>query len=90
VNDQKSYAHLNEVMDALKRGETVLIQAPVKTRFRLESDRIRVNQTHFQTLVDWETFKDLYGSALFYVVEASNDPEIDPLKDVEYYAFKHK
>lgn len=77
-------------MDALKRGETVLIQTPVKTRFRFESDRIRVNQPHFQTLIDEETFRDLYGAALFYAVEASSDSEIDPLKDSEYYAFKHK
>lgn len=90
MNDQKPYAHLNEVMDALRRGETVLIQSPVKTRFRLESDRIRVNQPHFQTLIDGDTFQDLYGASLFYAVEASNDPDIDPLKDSEYYAFKHK
>ena len=90
MNPQKSYAHLDEVIEALKRGDTVLIINPVKTRFRFESDRIRVNQTNFQTLIDWITFRDLYGSALFYAPESSNDPEIDPLKDTEYYAFKHK
>ena len=90
MNPQKTYAHLDDVIEALKRGETVLIQSPVKTRFRCENDRIRVNQTHFQTLIDWISFRDLYGSAVFYPVESSNDPEIDPLKDAEYYAFKHK
>jgi hypothetical protein len=90
VNPQNSYAHLDDVIEALKRGESVTIQRPVKTRFKLETERIRVNQTHFQTMIDWETFSELYGSAVFYPVDSSNDPDIDPLKDAEYYAFKHK
>ena len=82
--------HLDDVIEALKRGETVLIHSPVKTRFRFENERVRVNQTHFQTLIDLSTFCELYGSAVFTAVESSIDPEIDPLKDAEYYAFKHK
>jgi hypothetical protein len=90
VNPQKTYAHLDDVIEALKRGESVVIHSPVKTRFKLDNGRIRVNQTHFQTLIDWSTFGDLYGSTVFHVSEASRDSDVDPLKDAEYYAFKHK
>lgn len=90
MNSHNPYAHLDDVIDALKRGETVLIQSPTKTRFRLDNERIRVNQTHFQTVINWITFQDLYGLAVFYPVEASKESDIDPLKDTEYYAFKHK
>lgn len=67
-----------------------MIQSPIKTRFRLDHDRIRVHQTHFQTVIDWDMFRDLYGTAIFTVTETSNEDELDPLKDAEYYAFKHK
>lgn len=67
-----------------------MITSPVPTRFRVENDRIRVNQTHFQTVIDWQTFTELYGSAIFVLPERSKDTELDPLKDAEYYAFKHK
>ena len=90
MNSQKTYAHLDDVIEALKRGESVMIHHPTKTRFRVENNRIRVNQTHFQSLLDWESFIDLYGSATFTALESRYDSEIDPLKDAEYYAFKHK
>lgn len=90
MNPQKTYAHLSDVLEALHRGETVMVQHPVKTRFRLEADRIRLNQSHFQSFLDWDTFIALYGHAIFSVIESHHEADIDPLKDGEYYAFKHK
>ena len=77
----------SETLDLMKQGAIVTLENGNYFVYRQDKVVSFFNQSRIA--MNLEDFVDLYGHENFYCYE-DNSTFIDPLKDEEYYAFKHK
>ena len=77
----------DEVLEYLKSN--MVVTTAERNRFVLRNGKIASFYRGNRIVMSLEDFISLYSKCDFY--EYSDDScEIDPLKDAEYYSFKHK
>lgn len=76
-----------EVLEYLSQGE--IIRLANGNYFYVRNDSIVSYYRGNRIVMKLEDFIDLYQKNDFYIYE-DNSTVIDPLKDEEYYSFKHK
>lgn len=76
-----------ETLDYLKQGLVVTLANG--NYFVFSKERIVSYFSQNRVVMSLQNFIELYGKETFYLYE-DNSSFVDPLKDEEYYAFKHK
>lgn len=77
----------NETIDLMKQGAIVTLENG--NYFVCNKDKIISYFNQNRVVMSLQDFIELYAKENFYLYE-DNSSFIDPLKDEEYYAFKHK
>lgn len=81
---------IDAVVEALRNYQIIKIENPTRTYFFIKNDQVQVLSDHAQFILTIEAFKELYTHSQFYLHEPIKQNDIEPTKDDEYYAWKHK
>lgn len=83
----KEVFNANEALEILK--DKVVLKDNSNSRFVCRKSKIYVYSSNSSYCLSFKDFLDIFKNNKF-VVEDFDESGIDPLKDKEYYSFKHK
>ena len=78
---------VDEALNALKEG--AILKDNGGSRFVFKRSKVSVYSTNSSYSLTAKDFLELYSNSKF-IIDNTDDSEIDVEKDKEYYSFKHK